>query len=299
MGTRFESCVSCALLMLVGVTVFAGGCGEHGGEHEGNGHGDHAMLPPALEMIEVAPHEGALELPVLADEDPAEGVVEVTLVARPGEVELLSGVAAEVWTYNGTLPGPTIEAQVGDELVVHFTNELPEATTIHWHGVRVPATMDGTTAMAQPIEPGESFEYRFRLEDSGTFWFHPHVRSDVQVEKGLYGVLVVRDPSEPALPVVSDEMLVLDDVRVDPATGALDEQVDERAQMMGREGNLVLVNGKPANLEPRRSSIGSVLRARQSSRACAATWWWPSRRPCRSSSSRWARTSSRRCTMGS
>jgi FtsP/CotA-like multicopper oxidase with cupredoxin domain len=136
-------------------------------------------------------------LAVVEDENPDPQIVEVSLEARAGLQEYTGASAAPVWTYNGTVPGPLIEASAGDELVVHFQNSLPEDTTIHWHGVRVPAAMDGTLAVQAPITPGSTFEYRFQLKDPGLFWFHPHIRSDVQVEKGLHGVIRVRGDRRP------------------------------------------------------------------------------------------------------
>lgn len=180
------------------------------------------------------------ELPDLND-DP--NIVEVELEAKVAEVEYKAGIATAVWTYNGSVPGPLIRAKLGDTLLVRFTNSLPEETTIHWHGVRVPAEMDGAGPMSAPIAAGASFEYRFELKDAGTFWYHPHVRSDEQVEKGLYGAIIVEDAERP---VLGDELtLVLDDVnlRADgtlapPGSGGHTEQ------MIGRQGNTLLVNGK-------------------------------------------------------
>src|SRR5436305_988140 len=83
--------------------------------------------------------------------------------------------------------GPVIEARVGDVVEVRLTNRLPEPTTIHWHGLRVPAAMDGTDMVQRPVLPGQTFTYRFRVPDAGTFWYHPHNNETVQLEKGLYG----------------------------------------------------------------------------------------------------------------
>lgn len=219
------------------------------------GHGDgHGDLPPAPAMLVPAPWSGTLTLPALADENPDPAIVEVSLRAMLGEAEYLPGQRAQVWTYNGTVPGPTIEASIGDRVIVHFTNDLSEPTTIHWHGVRVPNDMDGVPVMMDPIAPGETFDFDFIVPDAGTFWYHPHIRSDVQVEKGLYGAFVVRDPAEPAIPTEIEEVIMLDDVLLDEATGMLDDSLDERIQMMGREGNLVLVNGM-------RSNLGMAVRA--------------------------------------
>jgi FtsP/CotA-like multicopper oxidase with cupredoxin domain len=217
-----------------------------GGDH--GGHGDHGDLPPAPAMISPESWSGALMTPAFVDENPDPAIVEVSLRASLSEVEYLPGKRTQVWAYNGSVPGPTLEAQVGDLVIVHFTNDLPEATTIHWHGLRVPNSMDGAPSAMAPIEPGGSFDFEFTVPDAGTFWYHPHVRSDVQVEKGLYGAIVVRDPAEPAIPAAVEEIVILDDVLLDEATGALDDSIDMRVAMMGREGNLVLVNGMRSNL---------------------------------------------------
>jgi FtsP/CotA-like multicopper oxidase with cupredoxin domain len=186
-------------------------------------------------------------LALAPDMNPDPRVLEVDLRAAAGEAEYLPGKKSVAWTYNGSVPGPMLEARKGDRVVIHFRNDLPEATTIHWHGLRVPNAMDGAGHLTHAIPPGGAFDYQFVLPDAGLYWFHPHVRSDEQVEKGLYGVIVVRDEREPDLAVTREQVIVLDDVRVDPATGALDLRKDARASMMGREGNLVLINGKPAN----------------------------------------------------
>ncbi len=145
-----------------------------------------------------------------------------------------------VWTYNGITPAPLIDTKVGDRLVVHFKNSLPEPTTIHWHGIRLPAAMDGTLAMQNPIPPGGTFTYEFTLKDAGLFWFHPHIRSDIQVQKGLYGALRVRGANEPAADI--ERLLVLDDIKLDK-DGKVTEYLDDHSLMMGREGNTLLVNG--------------------------------------------------------
>lgn len=186
-------------------------------------------------------------LPELAraeDLNPDPKIFEVNLVAQVAGVEYLPGKPTKAWTYNGTVPGPLVEARVGDELLVHFRNELPEPTTIHWHGLRVPAAMDGTVAMQQPIPSGGSFEYRFVLKDAGLYWFHPHVRSDEQVERGLYGVILVRGDSEPELG--AERVLVLDDVLLNSDGSLVDSsQMGSMMEMTGRQGNVLLANGVP------------------------------------------------------
>jgi FtsP/CotA-like multicopper oxidase with cupredoxin domain len=89
------------------------------------------------------------------------------------------------FAFNGQVPGPVIEANAGDELLVRLTNRLDERTTVHWHGIRVPARMDGTESVQQAVAPGQTFEYRFVVPDAGTYWYHSHVNETEQVERGL------------------------------------------------------------------------------------------------------------------
>jgi FtsP/CotA-like multicopper oxidase with cupredoxin domain len=169
-----------------------------------------------------------------------EKTVNVRLDAAETEWEIAPGRVVAGYGFNGRVPGPTIEANVGDTLVVELTNALPEPTSIHWHGLRVPADMDGTELVQQPVQPGETFEYWFVLPDAGTFWYHPHTNETVQLEKGLYGALVVRGQDEPQLD--RERVLVLDDLKLDRKDdiapfGGFKERHD------GRLGETRLVNG--------------------------------------------------------
>ena len=147
------------------------------------------------------PHEPPrpqLSSPAEAEDlDPDPNIVHVELTAAPHEFEL-GGELVQGWAYNGQVPGPTIRLQRGNQLIVSFHNGLDAPTTIHWHGLRVPFAMDGVAWMGAPVLPGESFEYSFVVEQAGTYWYHPHVDTDRQVDLGLYGVIVVEDPAEPA-----------------------------------------------------------------------------------------------------
>ena len=166
------------------------------------------------------------------------------LVAAPAELPLIDGKTLRVWAYNGQVPGPTLRVRLGETVRVRFTNHLPEATTIHWHGVRLPNAMDGVPGVTQPpIPAGGSFVYEFTPKDAGTFWFHPHVRASEQVERGLYGVLVVEDASPP--PYTQDLVWVLDDWRLD-ASGQIDPAFNTRHDlaMDGRWGGAITVNGR-------------------------------------------------------
>jgi FtsP/CotA-like multicopper oxidase with cupredoxin domain len=203
------------------------GCGMM----EGPGVPDVLTPPPSGRDAEMTPAR---------DINPDPTVLEIVLEAKPSEVEYLPGRTTPAWAYGGTVPGPLIEARMGDRLVVHFRNSLPEATTIHWHGLRVPADMDGVEPMMAPVPPGGTFDYAFTLKDAGTYWYHPHIRSDRQVEKGLYGALIVRGPDDPA--VGAERILMLDDVWLDEQGQPVSDSPS--TTQFGRQGNLLLVNGR-------------------------------------------------------
>ena len=168
-------------------------------------------------------------------------VVRVRLEAKETAWEFVQGRKAHAWSFNGQVPGPVIEAKVGDVLEVTLTNRLPEPTTIHWHGIRLPAPMDGTEHVQRPVEPGQTFTYRFLLPDAGTFWYHPHFDETRQLERGLYGALIVRDGSEPRLD--GEHVLVLDDVKLD-ANGDIKPMGGFIENHDGRQGGTLLVNGR-------------------------------------------------------
>ncbi len=179
------------------------------------------------------------------DLDPAADTVRVLLTASR-----LADGADFLYAYNGTNPGPTIRANVGDLLVVDLFNDLDTATTIHWHGVAVPFDMDGVTWMRDPIGPGETFTYQFRLTQAGTFFYHPHFDTESQVEGGLYGALVVHDPADPVPDV--DIVLIAD--------GADELSLNHHAHGHGRRAVRWRVNG----VEDAELSVdgGSTVRAR-------------------------------------
>jgi FtsP/CotA-like multicopper oxidase with cupredoxin domain len=169
----------------------------------------------------------------------------VNLEARVQAVSFRPGTTTPAWTYDGGVPGPLIRVRVGDRLIVNFTNRLPEETTIHWHGLRVPVQMDGVPGHSGPaVPPGGQFRYDFVVPDAGLYWYHPHFHSAAQVGDGLYGTLLVEDPAEPA--GFGDQVVLqLSDIGVDDK-GVLDEPTvgGNIGTLFGREGSLVLVNGK-------------------------------------------------------
>ncbi len=148
------------------------------------------------------------------------------------------------WGFNNQLPGPLIKAKKGDTLVIKVKNELDEPTVIHWHGIRLPALMDGTGEVQKPIQPGETFEYSFVVPDAGTFWYHSHHNETVQMERGMYGSLIVEDDTDPVTD--ADRVLMIDDMKLNKDNsfkkGNLISNWIERHD--GRQGDTLLINGK-------------------------------------------------------
>src|SRR5438067_1065063 len=140
-------------------------------------------------------------------------VVRYHLEASEVDWEIAPGRKVRGYGFNGQVPGPVLEAKQGVPLDIEFTNRLPKPTVIHWHGLRIPAAMDGTEVVQRPVQPGETFTYRFTPPDAGTFWYHPHANETEQLEKGLYGPLIVRAADE--LSLDGEKILVFDDVRID------------------------------------------------------------------------------------
>ncbi|MCB9663607.1 MAG: multicopper oxidase family protein [Alphaproteobacteria bacterium] len=188
---------------------------------------------PGSDTVEAqAPRPALVEPAPAVDLDPTPEVLEVTLRAAPARLEV-GGLAVDGFAYEGQVPGPTLRARVGDVLVAHLDNALDAPTTIHWHGAGAPVEMDGVPWQRDPTPPGGGFTYRFPLEQPGTFWYHPHFDTEGQVDRGLYGLLVVDGPPQ----VVADRDVVL----VFDAWGEAGRRADEH----GLEGTGLVwtVNG--------------------------------------------------------
>jgi FtsP/CotA-like multicopper oxidase with cupredoxin domain len=152
-----------------------------------------------------------------------------------------------MYGFNGQYPGPLIRVPQRAEIVVLFTNAIDLPTTVHWHGLRLDNRFDGVPGITQDlVGPGESFVYRVYFPDAGIYWYHPHAREDIQQELGLYGNMLVDSPDPDYLgPVNGEEYLMLDDLLVDDE-GIFPFGREEAIQtLMGRFGNVLLVNGEP------------------------------------------------------
>lgn len=164
------------------------------------------------------------------------------LIAAPVDVELVSGHQTPAWGYGGQAPGVELRGRQGDWLRVRFVNHLPEPTTIHWHGIRLPLEMDGVPYVSQlPVLPGEFFDYRFQLLDAGTFWYHPHTASTSQLGRGLVGPLIV-DEREPS-GFLHERTLSLKSWHVDKQGAFTAFSVPREAARGGTPGVLSSVNG--------------------------------------------------------
>ena len=176
-------------------------------------------LPPPL------PKEGRPFYPVVtlngwsAPWRMKDGWKEFHLVAEIVEREIAPGMTARLWGYNGSSPGPTIQVVEGDRVRLFVTNKLPEHTTIHWHGQRLPNGMDGVGGLTQPqIAPGKTFAYEFTAQRAGTFMYHPHADEMVQIAMGMMGLWITH-PKDPQVQHVDrDFAFLMNAYDIDPGS---------------------------------------------------------------------------------
>lgn len=153
------------------------------------------------------------------------GVKEFHLIAEEVEHEFAPGTKIKAWGYNGSTPGPTIEAVEGDRVRIYVTNKLPEHTSIHWHGILLPFGMDGVSGLTQPpIKPGETFVYEFTLQQHGTHMYHPHADEMVQMAMGLMGMFIIH-PKNSTEKIDRDYAILLHNWAVHPGTYRPDPSV--------------------------------------------------------------------------
>jgi FtsP/CotA-like multicopper oxidase with cupredoxin domain len=198
--------------------------------------GGHGMRPISSEGVRSATEmRGGQLLDYQMDGD----IKVFELTAYPVLWEILPDITVTAWTYNGSVPGPLIRVTEGDTVRIVFTNGLPEPTTIHWHGIEVPNNMDGVPDVTQTaIEPGETFVYEFIAKPAGTFMYHSHVNSDVQVPIGLYAPFIIDPKEPPQTPADVDVSLMLSEWLV------LDGRTYPAMPMAGMEPNYFTINGK-------------------------------------------------------
>ncbi|MBI1731987.1 MAG: copper oxidase [Gammaproteobacteria bacterium] len=148
-----------------------------------------------------------------------DGVKEFHLVAEEVEHEFAPGCRAKCWGYNGTTPGPTIEAVEGDRVRIYVTNRLLERTSMHWHGLILPSGMDGVGGVSQPhINPGETYVYEFTLRQNGSHMYHPHADEMVQIAVGMMGLFIIHPKQPEEVPVDRDYAFLLHNWALHPGT---------------------------------------------------------------------------------
>jgi FtsP/CotA-like multicopper oxidase with cupredoxin domain len=176
-----------------------------------------AKLEGTNELRVVTPNGTTLPLKVV------NGVKVGHLVAQEIDHEFAPGLRATCWGYNGSTPGPTIEAVQGDRLRIYVTNQLPEPTTVHWHGLILPNGMDGVAGLNQaPIAPGETFVYEFRVDRPGTYMYHPHYDEMTQLALGMAGMFVVHPRQARGPRVDRDFALMTHEWRLDVGAARVD-----------------------------------------------------------------------------
>ncbi|WP_395790561.1 multicopper oxidase family protein [Aquimonas sp.] len=155
-----------------------------------------------------------------------DGVREFHLVAEEIEHEFAPGSKAKVWGYNGTTPGPTLEAVEGERVRIYVTNRLGEPTSIHWHGLLLPSGMDGVSGLTQPsIKPGETFVYEFELKQHGTHMYHPHADEMVQMAMGMMGFFIIHPRTPEPERIDRDYCILLHNWALHPGTYRPDPSV--------------------------------------------------------------------------
>ena len=157
-------------------------------------------------------------------------------------VKTIGGQSYAMLGYNQQSPGPLLLVDQGDEVTINFKNNLDFPTTVHWHGLRLDYTSDGVPGITQePVLPGDTFEYELKFPDSGIFLYHPHVRTEMQMDLGLYGNILVESKNK--VPATIQVPLILDDVLiVDDRLEEFDSEVATHT-LMGRFGNTMMING--------------------------------------------------------
>jgi FtsP/CotA-like multicopper oxidase with cupredoxin domain len=209
-----------------------------------------AMLPAEMAL---RPGVGA-QLPRATATTPMARRSEVVRLADGDTLTLRAGVVRKrihgrehvMLGFNGQIPGPVLHVERGTSVTVHFVNDLDQPSSVHWHGLRQDWTMDGAPPLSQdPVPPGATFTYTLKFPDAGLYWYHPHVREEMQQDLGLSGNIMVHGMA--GLPHLGGEelFLLLDDILIGD-DGLVPFGLEHPTHaLMGRFGNVILINGEP------------------------------------------------------
>lgn len=173
----------------------------------------------------------------------------------------INGKEIAMYGYNGQIPGPILKVQQGSTFTVNVTNNIDMPTSVHWHGLRLDNASDGTVGVTQDAIPqGGSYSYTVKVPDEGIFWYHPHVREDIQQDMGLYGLIHVLPNNPDAYPKVDrEEYVILDDILLDDTNSPVPYgRTMADHSLMGRFGNVFLLNGSEKKTTD--IALGSVVR---------------------------------------
>ncbi|HEX3233115.1 MAG TPA: multicopper oxidase family protein [Gemmatimonadales bacterium] len=184
----------------------------------------------------------------------------------------IRGHAFAMYAFNGQVPGPLIRVAQGAAIVVRFHNRIDLPSTVHWHGVRLDNASDGAVGVTQdPVAPGGDYTYTVRFPDAGVYWYHPHVREDIEQSMGLFGNMVVDSPdADYYSPANREEALMLSDLLIQADSLIPFGKEAPDFALMGRVGNVLLVNGEPDYAL--RAHRGEVIRFYLTNAASSRTW---------------------------
>ena len=241
--------VVAAAALAVGLIAVTKGNGSESGSGMNMTMGSGGSSPSMADHMAAAPRAGVPDATATRGGRPLAHTVDgdtwvFRLTAKPVKWEILPGTRVTAWSYNGTVPGPEIRVPYGQKVRVVVTNELPEPTAVHWHGIAVPNSMDGVPGVTQqPIGVGKRFTYSFRAipaggGQGGTFFYHSHFDEDRQVGLGLSAPFIIVPPNEPKYAV--DRTLMLGEWNLEPATGDTRPPMD----MDGVLPNYFTIDGK-------------------------------------------------------
>ncbi len=247
------------LFVLVGVIAMASRGGDPMGEHPMGASGNYDK--------NLSNRSPADRVPLSAIEK--NGVKEFTLTAEAINWEYVKGKTLVAWGYNGQIPGPEIRVTEGEKVRIVFTNKLPKATTLHWHGVDVPNDQDGVPGVTQKaIKPGETYTYEFTAKPAGTRFYHTHggaamVDEAEQLDRGLSGAFIIEPKNYATNKPNREYTLILDEWDTTGMSNMMGNNAEAMAGMAGMAYNLFTINGRAfPDTEPLTVKKGERVRIR-------------------------------------